>query len=126
MNGFPAVRLRTSVQAQNGGSLSVLSYFIEKDQQVYVFHGYTDANTFSSYASTFENTFTSFATLTNQSVLNVQPFRLDVFQAPQTGLFSSLVAPNASVGMDISSLAILNQKEESQQISQGTYLKQVD
>ena len=126
INGFPAIRLRTNVQGQGGGTLVVLSYFIEKDQNVYVFHGYSDPSRFGSYFNTFEDVFTNFSALTNPSILSVQPFRLDVFQTIQSGIFNFLVLPNASAGMDVQSLAILNQKEIDQHVGQGTYLKQVD
>ncbi|MGE3801301.1 MAG: hypothetical protein AB7H80_09790, partial [Candidatus Kapaibacterium sp.] len=120
------VRLRTNIASDNGGTLAVLSYFIEKSPNVYIFHGYSDASNFNSYASTIEATGTSFNVLTNASILAVQPYRLDIFQAPQTAPFSSLISPNSGAGMDILSLAILNQKDVSQQVSQGTYLKRVD
>ena len=126
VGGFPAIRLRTTVTSDDGGTLSVLSYFIEKSPNVYIFHGYTDIGRFNTYANTFEATERSFETLTNASILAVQPYQLDIFEASQTTTFSSLVTPNSGAGMDILSLAILNQKDVSQQVPQGTYLKQVD
>ncbi len=125
VNGFPAVRLRTSI-AVEGGSLGVLSYFIEKDQTVYVFHGYTDAGSYSSFEPTFEATSRSFSAVTDGAILGVQPYRLDVFQATNTASFASLITENLAVGMDVLSLAILNQVEAQETISAGSYLKEVD
>ena len=122
INGFSAVRLRTNI-AVEGGTLGVLSYFIEKDQSVYVMHGYTDQSLYAGFESTFQATATSFNTVTNSSVLNVQPNRLRVFQAQQTASFASLVSTGV---LDLLSLAILNQVEENTTIPQGTYLKDVD
>ena len=126
VNGFQAIRLRTNVAAENGGTLVVLSYFIEKSPNVYVFHGYSDVGNFSSYFNTFEGVETSFREVTNPSILGVQPFRLDVFQTSHSGVFSSLVTPNSAAGMDIASLAILNQRQTGDQVAAGTYLKEVD
>ncbi len=125
VNGFQAVRLQTNIAVEDG-TLGVLSYFIEKDQAVYVFHGYSDLGSFGTYSGTFQATATSFDEVTSSAIINVQPYRLDVFQASQTGSFSSLVTTNQNVGMDLLSLAILNQVEETATIVQGSYLKQVD
>lgn len=125
VNGFPAVRLRTNV-AVEGGTLGVLSYFIEKDQLIYVFHGYTDVSRFSTYASTFDNVFSNFRQVTDAGVLGVQPFRLDVFPAPRTDVFSALVHATPGVGLDIEGVAILNQRQVNEQVMQGEYLKEVE
>lgn len=125
VNGFPAVRLRTNVQTEDG-TLSVLSYFISKDQLVYVFHGYTTSDRFGTYASTFENVFSNFRRVTDAGVLAIQPYRLDVFTAPRTDAFSSLVQVRSGTGIDLNGLAILNQRQVSEQVTQGAHLKQVD
>lgn len=125
VNGFPAVRLRSNIPVE-GGTLAVLSYFIEKDQRVYVFHGYTASNLYGGYESAFIATATSFAEVTNSSILNVQPFRLNAFQAASTASFSSLIQQNVAAGMDLMSLAILNQVETGTTIEQGAWLKGVD
>lgn len=125
INGFTAVRLRTSI-AVEGGSLGVLSYFIEKDQNVYAFHGYTSAANYPSFEPTYEATSRSFNTVSDGAILGVQPYRLDVFQAATTAPFSSLVSENLAVGMNLLSLAILNQVEQQQTITSGSYLKEVD
>lgn len=125
VNGFSAVRLRTNVQTEDG-TLGVLSYFIRKDQLVYVFHGYTTSDRFGTYSSTFENIFTNFRRITDAGVLAVQPFRLDVFAAPRTDAFSSLVQVRSGTGLDLNGLAILNQRQTGEQVTQGEHLKQVD
>jgi hypothetical protein len=89
-------------------------------------HGYTTQASFSSYQSTFESVGQGFARVTNASVLNVQPYRLQVFQAPRTDVFDNLVKLNANVGLSsVEDVAILNEKVQGQQIAAGAYLKQV-
>lgn len=124
VNGFSAVRMESRVTVE-GGTLSVLSYFIQKDQRVYVFHGYTEQSIFGQYANTFQSIFTGFRNVTDASVLNVQPYRVDAFTAPRTDVFSLLVSPHPNVGLDIEGMAILNQRQVSEQVSQGTNLKEI-
>ena len=124
VNGFQAVRLETRI-AVEGGTLGVLSYFIEKDQTVYLFHGYTDQAKYNGYENTFESVFTNFRAVTDPTILNRQPYRLNAIIAAQTASFSALVSPNPGAGLDILSLAILNQVEVNTQIAQGTHLKEV-
>jgi predicted Zn-dependent protease len=130
VNGNQAVRLIsditiTDANGQATGILRVMSYFISKNGELYVFHGYTAQAGFSGYQSTFESVFQSFQTVTNASVLAIQPFRVRVFQAPSTAPFSSLVHPNTSAGADITARAIMNQRQVSETVTAGAYLKEV-
>jgi predicted Zn-dependent protease len=125
VSGFDAVRLRSNVQTDNA-TLGVLSYFIAKDQTVYVFHGYSDASRFGTYLNTFDNTFSGFSDLNDPTILGVQPYLVDAFQALQSAPFSALVTPNSGANMDVESLAILNQVETGSTIPAGTFLKEVN
>lgn len=135
VNGHSAVRIVTSLNMDNGQGgvipLTIMSYFIAKENLVYVFHGYTVSQSFASYQNTFESSFRSFATLTDQGALAVQPYRLDVFDAPRSAPFNSLVTPPAQkrgvpVAVDLKELAIMNQRTETETVPAGTPLKRVD
>ena len=135
VNGHSAVRLVSSLNMDNGQGgvipLTIMSYFIAKDNLVYVFHGYSTSAVFGSYQGTFQNTFASFATLTDQALLNVQPYRIDVISAPRSGPFNSLVQPpgrkrGVEVTVDMLKLAIMNQREPAEQVPAGTPLKTVE
>jgi predicted Zn-dependent protease len=135
VNGMSAVRILSNLNVDDGQGgalpLTILSYFIAKDNLVYVFHGYSAAANFGSYQSTFDNSFKSFATLTDAGALGVQPYRLDVFNAPRTAPFSSLVSPpggkrGTGITVDLKELAIMNQKTESEQVPAGEPLKKVE
>jgi predicted Zn-dependent protease len=134
VNGFPAVRVLSTVTGDDGQgqqiSIGVLSYFINKDGLVYIFHGYTLAASFSQYGQLMESVFSNFRQVTDAGVLAVQPYHLDVFAAPQTAPFSSLVTPSGpkrgvDLTMDVAHLAILNQREVSDQVQVGAQLKQL-
>jgi predicted Zn-dependent protease len=134
VNGFPAVRLLSTVTGDDGQgqqiTIGVVSYFINKDGLVYIFHGYSLAATFSQYSQLMESVFSNFRQITDAGVLAVQPYRLDAFTAPQSAPFSSLVTPSGpkrgvDITMDVANLAIMNQREVSEQVQAGAQLKQL-
>lgn len=134
VNGLSAVRLLTSLNMDDGQGgvvpLTILSYFITKDNLVYVFHGYSTSAKFPQYQTAIDNSFKSFATLTDQGALGVQPYRVDVVIAPSTAPFSSLVAPPAEkrgpgIKIDLFELSVMNQKEINETVTVGTSLKDV-
>lgn len=127
LGNYPAHRLQSNIPLEDGSVITALSYFIQKPTpegtMLFMFHGYTDQGRYSTYVNTFNNVFTSFADLTNSSVLGVQPFRLDIFKAPRTDQFQALVQGNNVVSVD--DLAIMNQRSVSEQVQAGVSLKQV-
>lgn len=127
VNGLSAYRLRSSIQLEDGSSITVLSYFIRKSTPegtlLFVFHGYSSPAQFGSYVTTFTSVFNSFNEVTNGAVLAVVPNRLDVFNAPRTDQFSALVQTGA--GLTVEDLAIMNQRQTSDQVQAGAVLKQV-
>lgn len=129
VNGLSAYRVQSNITVDDGQGgaavISALSYFIAKGNNLFVFHGYTTQSAYGSYGNLFESVFGNFSTLTNSSILNVQPHRLEVFQAPRTDQFQSLVQANSEAKVSISDLAILNQVQPGDQIPAGKYLKRV-
>jgi predicted Zn-dependent protease len=135
VNGHTAAQLLTNLNMDNGQGgvipLTIMSYFIAKDGRVYVFHGYSVTQNFGKYSNVLQASFDSFANLTDQAILSVEPYRLDAFTAPGAGTFSSLVRPpGAKRGTGISittrELAIMNQREEAETVPAGSPLKRVD
>jgi predicted Zn-dependent protease len=59
VNGLPAHRVISHMTTQQG-AIRVMSYFIDKDGRIYVFHGFTSQPLFQSYASVFANTMGGF------------------------------------------------------------------
>lgn len=125
VNGFTAQRVKTNITLDDGSVLTALSYFIQKESLIYIFHGYSAQAKFNTYSATFENVFASFRAVTDAAVLAVQPYRLDVFSAPRTDIFSALVQANAAAGVTVTDLAIMNQREVAETVTSGASLKQV-
>lgn len=83
VNGFPAIAAVSQQVSQNQQTgqqqvIKVLSYIIQKDKHIFVFHGVAEAADFISFFRTFDTTMSNFSTLSDPSKLNVQPQRINV------------------------------------------------
>jgi predicted Zn-dependent protease len=130
VNGFPAigtVSQQVSQDSQTGTqqTLKVMSYFIQYNGAVYVFHGVAADADFNSYYRIFESTMINFNRLTETSKLNVKPKRIKVVQVPATGTlsqaFKSLKVPDSQM----KELALLNNLELTDQVAKGKLIKMI-
>jgi predicted Zn-dependent protease len=124
VNGMPAQVLITNVQAQSG-VLRLLSYFIQKDDKIYLFHGYTSPSLFDRVIPTFEQVMKSFDHLRNQAALNKQPQRVKIERVNQP---EDLRQALKSFGMKdevLDELAILNGMQLDDKLQRGDLVKVV-
>jgi predicted Zn-dependent protease len=77
VNGMQSLRL-ISLLVDGKKRARVVSYFIQKGNKVYMFHGIADEAGFSRLAATLEQPATSFSLLTDKAMLNRQPLRIVV------------------------------------------------
>jgi predicted Zn-dependent protease len=122
VNGLSAERLLSEVATEQS-RLRTLSYFIRKESRVFVFHGYTDPSKFGGFGGAFENTMRSFDDLRDARILSVQPERVRVREAPQSG---TLLQALTALGMPQDKLkqaALLNGMELEDSVERGTLLK---
>lgn len=128
VNGFPAigtVSQQISQDSQTGAqqTLKVMSYFIQYNGAIYVFHGVAADADFNTYYRVFESTMVNFNRLTETSKLNVKPKRIKVVQVPATGTlsqtFRSLKVPESQM----KELALLNNLELTDQVAKGKLIK---
>jgi predicted Zn-dependent protease len=75
VNGMEAHRIISDVTTEQG-IIRVMSYFIQKNQTVYVFLGYAEQARFDGYFSVFDQTMSRFKKLTDSNKINVKPDRL--------------------------------------------------
>ncbi len=83
VNAMNAVRTIADINSQNG-IIRVMSYFIEYDNRVYVFHGVAGKSTFSRHVNLLENTMRGFNRLTNPQKINVQQKRIRIKKVDST------------------------------------------
>jgi len=126
VNGMPAV-VTVSERGTAGAEdhIRVLSYFIEYDGKVYVFHGVAPAQSFGNQQSTFESTMTSFNRLTDASKLNKQPMRIRVREVPQTGTLAEAFKRLGVQQDKMEELALLNNLELNDQVQSGRLIKTI-
>ncbi|NBB86332.1 MAG: M48 family metalloprotease [Bacteroidetes bacterium] len=122
INGNPARYVLADAQTQQG-TLRVLTYFIEHGGNVYGFLGYAAQQNFDQYAGTFRQSMRGFDDLTDPSILNVEPSRLNVVQATRTAPFRDFVPAQLPEQFTPDGLAILNQVQLDEMIQQGRPLK---
>ncbi len=128
VNGMPAIASVSEQVSQNQQtgeeqSLKVISYFIDYDQTIYVFHGVAADNDFNSYFRIFETTMINFNTLSDPSKLNVQPHRIRIEEVNRS---SSLADALKSFGVQqnrLGELALLNNRDLTERIVAGEKIK---
>ncbi|MGB9630044.1 MAG: M48 family metalloprotease, partial [Thermodesulfobacteriota bacterium] len=72
VNGLPSQRLVSDIRTQKG-TYRLLSYFIEKDRKVFVFHGLTYIERFGNHSTLFDHTMRQFKDLTDPRKIHVKP-----------------------------------------------------
>lgn len=121
--GLTAQVVQAEAQMQGGQQVSVLNYFIEYGGNVYSILGLSSSQQFSTYGRLFERTSSSFARLTDTSILNIQPTYLGVVTVQQATPFRSLVPASLPDGLTAEELAIINQVELDDTIPRGAQVK---
>ena len=86
--------------------------------------GYSAPETWSKYASEFQNTIASFDRLTDPAALNVKPMKLKIVTLPRAMTVSQLASAYSSA-LPAEQLAVLNQVEASGSLPAGHKAKVV-
>lgn len=124
VNGMTAHKVVSDIAAEQG-TLRVLSFFIKKGGNVFVFHGFTAQSSFSKYQSAFQSTMVGFRNLTDQSKLNVKPDRLVVKNVPNTTTLEQALQSFGVAADEMNETALLNGMALSQTVSANTLIKYV-
>lgn len=125
INGFPSERLISDVKTQRG-ILRLLSYFIEKDRKVFIFHGITDVNRFQKYLYTFENTMRNFKELTDPKKIHVKPDRIRIVTTNRSDSIENILKSFGISNNKLKEVALLNGFSPEQFIPSGTLIKIVE
>lgn len=125
VSGLSAHKLISDLSSDQG-TIRILSYFIRKGDNIFVFHGFTAQASFSQHQPTFQNTMTGFKTLTDQSKINVKPDRIVVKKVSQ---ITTLEQALRSFGVEEDKLgetALLNGMELPDSVPAGTLIKYIE
>jgi predicted Zn-dependent protease len=124
VHGFSAVVLETRIDTQDG-ALGVLSYFIEKDDYIFVFHGYALAEVYASYTQSFVSVMNGFEQVRDRAVLEKKPNRLRVRQATTSGSLGTVLRQMGMGDDMLEELAVVNGMKVSDPVQSGDWIKTV-
>ena len=125
VHGLSSYRLVSDIPTQKA-NYRVLSYFIQREQQIYVFHGLTTPALFARYDETFENTMRQFDQLSDPKKINVKPSRIRI---KSTGRTESMEATLLSLGIpkeEFKEVSLLNGIDLKDRVSANTLVKVIE
>lgn len=130
VNGLKAIKM-TSDQTQaatNGQAaekIRILTYLIEYNGQIFVFHGMAKMADFNKYFGNMQNTMKSFSELKETAMLNKQPETIQIITITKNQTLSNALAEFNMPQARFEELAILNGMELSTQLSKGQLIKTI-
>jgi predicted Zn-dependent protease len=124
IGGNPAVVTMFEAQTQQGGVGGYVAHLSYRDR-TYQILGYSTASVFGQAQQVFTRVIGSFAPLTDRSILNVQPRRIDIVRLPRDMSVQAFQQSYpSSVALDV--LTIINQAPSpSATLQSGSLVKRV-
>ncbi|HNW60438.1 MAG TPA: M48 family metalloprotease [bacterium] len=107
INGFPARRVQSRIISESD-TLGVLSWFIQKGSDCYIFHGVTTPKALSSWSSTFSGAVGQFKTLSDAKHINVTPKYLKIENGKSAATLSTLLTSNGIASTELENFAVVN------------------
>jgi predicted Zn-dependent protease len=128
VNGLPAIIMQSKqvMQDQTSGvsrSNMILSYFINYNNLIYLFHGISAENDFNSFGRSFESSMSTFTRLTDASKINVKPKRIQVVKVQKQGTLTDAFTYYRVPQKQYNELALLNDMELSEKVQAGKLIK---
>ncbi len=128
VNTLPALATlstQTSTDQSTGATSTnkILSYFINYNNIIYVFHGVSTEANFATYSPAFESTMASFAKLTDASKINVTPNKIIVKAVPKAGTVSQAFTALGVKQDKMDEIALLNNLELTDKVTAGKLIK---
>jgi predicted Zn-dependent protease len=125
VGGLPAYRVRSTANTEQN-SIGILSYFIAKDNRIYVFHGFSAAESFSDHEKTFAGTMSQFKRLTDPKFINVEPTRIKIVKVKSRRTLRSTLR-NLGVSDDkLEEVALVNGMGLDETLETGQKIKVLD
>ena len=123
IGGYPAV-VAEGTAAQQNGAVGFAVTYIEYGGNVYEFLGLTNAQTYGTYRQTLRGVAGSFERLTNSSMLNRQPTRLEIVTLRNAATLRSLLGNRTlPAGLTADEVAIMNEVQLDDRLPSGTRVK---
>jgi predicted Zn-dependent protease len=128
VNGLPATATvsKQVTQNQTTGQQQtnmIMSYYINYNGLIYVFHGVSTEADFNTYMSMLESSMASFAKLTDASKINVKPKKIMVKAVQKSGTLSEFLLSHGMPQGKLKELALLNDMELTDKLQTGKLIK---
>lgn len=122
-NGLNGYEAEANIQQEDGTSLTIDITALSYNGNIYRFLSYTTSQQFGTYERQFASVPDGFDRLTDSSILNVQPVRLELVKTSRSGSFSSFLPSNMPLDIQPLDVAIINQVQLDENIPSGTWIK---
>ena len=123
INGLSAIMGGFRARTRNG-TLEGVVLWIRHDDLTYQVIGYTSASRFGQYSPQFERTMESFARLTDNRWIDVEPKRIDIVEVP-TGMTVERFNERFPSTISFEALLLLNGWSAGQRLEGGSLAKRV-
>jgi len=125
VSGLPSQRLISEIRTQKG-IYRLMSYFIEKGRDVFVFHGLTSIDRFQNYGPLFENTMRQFRELSDSRRINVKPDRTRIRTTRASDTLENVLRSFGVPNEKLKEMALLNGGDLNQVIPSNTLIKVIE
>lgn len=122
-NGLTGYEAEATLVMKDGTNLTIDISALNYDGNIYRFLSYTKTDQFVTYSDEFNQVPDGFTKLTDQSILNIKPVRLQLTRARETAPFSSLLPKSLPMSIDAEDIAIINQVQLDETIQRGSWIK---
>lgn len=122
-NGLNGYEAEASIQQEDGTTLTIDITALSYEGNIYRFMSYTTPDQFGNYESKFAAVPNGFDRLTDSSILNVQPVKLELIKTSRSGAFSSFLPSNLPMNIEPLDIAIINQVQLDENIPAGSWIK---
>ncbi len=122
VNGMNAYHTTGTISSEEG-NIAISSHFIKKDNTVFVFHGLAGEADFGLYAGLFDTSALGFSILSDRSLIEVSPERIEVRAVNAATTFRDAINGFGIPEDKIEELSIINGFEADDTLTSGTRIK---
>jgi len=122
-NGLNGYEAEAIIQQEDGSELRLDISALSYNGNIYRFLSYTTVDQFGSYEQQFSSVSNGFDNLTDSSILDIQPARLELVKTSRSGSFSSFLPSELPLGIEPLDVAIINQVQLDENIPSGRWIK---
>jgi len=125
VNHLSSQRVVSDVRTEKG-TIRIMSYFIEKDEKIFTFHGLSSAEKFQNVQALFEKTMSQFKELSDPNRINVKPDQIRVRLTRTSDTMGNTLRSLGVPNDQLEQVALLNGRQLNDRIPANTLIKVVE